>query len=132
MVAAVPIPGLALFQRLITVDFMPSDSTLSSPTRSLGALNVWGLFWLLVATVAAGLDSNPLFAGWYTFATSVSGVRGAVGFTLAALLSACLWALAALVVFRARKGLVVAGTPANERRRRRRRPAVSGATDARW
>ncbi len=65
----------------------------------------------LVLTLAAQLDSNPLFASWYAFATSVAGARGPVGVILGPVLAACVWSIAALVVFRARKGLVVAAAP---------------------
>lgn len=42
---------------------MASDSTFSPSTRPLGAINFWGLFWLFVATVSAGLYfSNGLRA----------------------------------------------------------------------
>lgn len=85
---------------------------------------------VLVATVSAGLDRNPFFAAWYTYATSVAGVRGAVGYTLAAALAACLWALAALVVFRARKGLVL--DAAARSAGRRARPAAGGGSSSRW
>lgn len=34
---------------------MPTDSALAVSARPFGAINAWGLFWLLVATVSAGL-----------------------------------------------------------------------------
>ncbi len=86
---------------------------------------------ILVASTAAILDRNPFFAAWYTFATSVSAVRGSVGVTLAALFAACFWALAVLVVFRARKGRLGVSIESSGRRRRRVTPR-SGRPEPRW
>jgi hypothetical protein len=58
------------------------------------------------------LDRNPLFAAWYLLETTATGARGALGPILAVPLATCVWALGALVAFRARKGLVVASGPA--------------------
>ncbi len=71
---------------------------------------------LVCVSVAARLDRNPFFAGWYLLDTMVNGSRGAVGPVLAALVLGCVWALGGLVAFRAQKGLVA--TPAVARRER--------------
>lgn len=47
---------------------MPSDTALSPASRLLGTVNLWGLFWLLIATLAAGVyfsdGLNALLVAW--------------------------------------------------------------------
>ena len=63
------------------------------------------------------LDRGPVFAAWYLLETAASGARGAWGPIAFCAVAGTIWALGALVVFRARKGLVVAAgpSPAEER-----------------
>jgi hypothetical protein len=93
----------------------------------------------LAASMAARLDSNPVFALWYLLATALNGSRGAPGVLLGAVIGACLWSLAAFVAFRAGKGaLSPTGTPPRRRRPPRirvqieRGPTARGGRPDRW
>ena len=92
----------------------------------------------LAISTAGRLDSNPVFALWYLFATMADGSRGAWGPILACLIGACLWSLASLVAFRAAKGaLSPTGTPPRRRRPPRirvqiDRPPARGPEPDRW
>ena len=92
----------------------------------------------LAISTAGRLDSNPVFALWYLFATMADGSRGAWGPILACLIGACLWSLASLVAFRAAKGaLSPTGTPPRRRRPPRirvqiDRPTARGPEADRW
>jgi len=65
----------------------------------------------LCAEVGRTLDRGPVFAAWYLLETAASGARGAWGPIAFCAVAGTIWALGALVVFRARKGLVVAAGP---------------------
>jgi len=78
----------------------------------------------LVSVMGAQLDRDPLFGAWYLLATTAQGSRGVLGPALGIALLACIWSMAALVVLRARKGLVAARPPV--RRRRPPRPRTAG------
>lgn len=71
----------------------------------------------LCAEVGRVLDRGPVFAAWYLLETAASGARGAWGPIAFCAVAGTVWALGALVIFRARKGLVVAAgpSPAEER-----------------
>jgi hypothetical protein len=87
----------------------------------------------LAIVLADHLDRNPLFASWYAYATSVAGARGPVGVVLGPVLAACVWSVAALVVFRARKGLVATGSRQPSRRGSRRdRTRAPRPASRRW
>ena len=76
----------------------------------------------LAAVMGQQLDRDPLFGAWYLVATTAEGARGVLGPALGIALVACMWSMAALVVLRAKKGLVAARPPV-----RRRPPAPRGA-----
>jgi hypothetical protein len=78
---------------------------------------------VLAVSVGGVLDRNPLYAIWYLLETSASGARGLGGPVAAVAVAVAVWALGAMVVFRARKGLV----PAGGAREPRAREAVSPA-----
>lgn len=88
----------------------------------LAALAFAGILPLLALCAVFGdqLDRNPVWAGWYLVATTASGARGFGDPFLAIGLAACIWSMAALVVLRAKKGLV--GGPPDARPRVRRSP----------
>jgi hypothetical protein len=65
----------------------------------------------LCAEVGRTLDRGPIFAAWYLLETAASGARGAWGPIAFCAVAGTIWALGALVAFRARKGLVVAAGP---------------------
>lgn len=140
--AAVAMAGVAVvawvaapFQLLIALPLMHASLVATTATRrwQVAALGAVAALPFLVLVVAAGqwLDRNPAYATWYLLETTAQGTRGIVGVLLAAVLAACAWSLAGLVVLRARKGLVISGSrdpdsrraafEARTRRRARRR-----------
>ena len=68
---------------------------------------------LLLAGLAARLDTNLLFAAWYAAQTSVSGARGVLVPALALAVVACLWSLGRVAMDR-----VVPAAPRRSGRRR--------------
>jgi len=70
----------------------------------------------LAAVTGAQVDRDPLFGAWYLLATTAEGARGVMGPALGIAMIACMWSMAALVVLRARKGLVAARPPVRRRR----------------
>lgn len=86
----------------------------------LVALAVVGALPLVALCVVFGdqLGRDPFWAAWYLTATTASASRGLGEPFLAIALAACIWSMAALVVLRARKGLL-GGPPASRPRARR-------------
>jgi len=69
----------------------------------------------MAAVMGDQLGRDPLFGAWYLVATTAEGARGVVGPAFGIALLACMWSMAALVVLRAKKGLVAARPPVRRR-----------------
>ncbi|MEQ8833792.1 MAG: hypothetical protein RIB67_05030 [Miltoncostaeaceae bacterium] len=74
---------------------------------------------LMIRSIGSAIDSDPFFATWYLLETTTSGARGAVGPLFAVAIGACLWAMLAHALERAREIALAGGAP-----RRRRRPRL--------